>query len=64
MDEDTHEHPADVGPDYVDAEGKPAQLVCCPDCGQMEWWTSREVEGHGKCRLSTESCEVCRRIGW
>jgi len=52
-------HPPDTGPDYIDAEGRPAQLVCCPACGQMEWWTQGEVEDHGKCRAAAESCKVC-----
>jgi histidine ammonia-lyase len=56
---DAKAHPPDTGPDYTDAEGRPAQLVCCPACGQMEWWTQGEVEDHGKCRAAAESCKVC-----
>ncbi len=56
---DTELHPRDTGPDYVDAQGRPAQLVCCPACGQMEWWTQGEVDDHGTCRAVAESCKVC-----
>ncbi|MHB9150771.1 MAG: HAL/PAL/TAL family ammonia-lyase [Thermoleophilia bacterium] len=55
---ETQFHPLDTGPDYTDAEGRPAQLVCCPACGQMEWWTQGEVEDHGKCRAAA-ACKVC-----
>jgi hypothetical protein len=52
-------HPADTGPDYRDVDGEPAQAVRCPDCGQLEWWTAREVQDHGNCRTSGAPCPVC-----
>lgn len=49
-------HPTTTGPDYRDADGNPARLVLCPDCGQMEWWTEAECNDHGKCRASNAPC--------
>jgi hypothetical protein len=50
------QHPTDTGPTYQDQDGNPAQLVQCPDCGQMEWWTLEETQNHGKCRASNKPC--------
>ena len=49
-------HPTTTGPDYRDADGNPARLVLCPDCGQMEWWTEPECNDHGRCRASNAPC--------
>lgn len=51
-------HPI-VGADYTDDDGI-AQLVQCPDCSQMEWWSANEVLDHGKCRtLPIDGCDAC-----
>lgn len=44
--------------DYHDNDGYPAQVVRCPDCGQLELWTATEAlsSGHGKCRASNAPC--------
>ena len=48
-------HPLTTGPGYPSAH-----IVRCPDCGQMEWWTAREIEDHGMCRANpTDDCEAC-----
>jgi predicted RNA-binding Zn-ribbon protein involved in translation (DUF1610 family) len=52
-------HPTDTGPEYRDEDDRPARLVLCPDCGQMEWWTEEECRDHGKCRATPGPCPVC-----
>lgn len=52
----TDMHPTDTGPGWVDSDGNPARLVRCPECGQMEWWTDRECNDHGKCRATAAPC--------
>jgi len=49
-------HPTDTGPGWVDSEGRPARMVRCPDCGQLEWWTEQECQDHGKCRAKGGPC--------
>ena len=49
-------HPLDTGPCWVDEDGLPAQVVICPDCGQMEFWTEWECNHHGKCRGNPDPC--------
>ena len=44
-----------IGPEYEN-EGNPAQLIRCPDCGQLEWWSMAELLDHGKCRARTSPC--------
>lgn len=56
-------HQLTARPGYVDEDG-PAQLVRCPDCGQMEWWTVRETQEHGYCRSGrgryrVQDCPAC-----
>jgi len=51
-------HPSEAGPFYVDDYGA-AQIVICPDCGQLEWWSQRETEDHGLCRSRGGTCDVC-----
>ena len=51
-------HPQTTGPDYRDEEGDPATIVRCPDCGQLEWWTGKELQDHGRCRAVYAAC-VC-----
>ena len=36
-----------------------AQVVRCPDCGQVEVWSCLEVDTHGLCRSSGETCTEC-----
>ena len=55
-------HPETTGPDYADPYGDPAQLVSCPDCGQIEWWTGDELIAHGKCRVQDGDCPVCVEV--
>ena len=55
-------HTDKTGPDYRDEDGQPARIVRCPDCGQMEWWTERECQDHGRCRAYINGpmpCEAC-----
>ena len=49
-------HPTDTGPGWTDEDGRPAVIVRCPVCKQLEWWSSRECEDHGKCRASMAPC--------
>lgn len=56
-------HPTDTGPEYRDADGQPARLVKCPDCGQMEWWTEAESIDHGRCRTGQYPC-ACDEVEW
>jgi len=53
------EHPMNTGPDYRDADGEPAVLVRCPDCGQIEWWAAEELRDHGLCRTRGGPCPEC-----
>lgn len=55
-------HPTNTGPEYRDADGEPAQLVHCPDCGQTEWWTAEECRDHGICRAVGGICPVCGEV--
>jgi hypothetical protein len=55
-------HPVDTGPGWLDGDGQPAQIVRCPDCGQMEWWTEEELRDHGKCRAQAAPCLVCEPV--
>lgn len=48
----------------LDLDHTEARIVRCPDCGQMEIWTSSEVQDHGICRCSPiltheGTCPVC-----
>lgn len=43
----------------ADVEFGFAQVVQCPECGQMELWTIGEVNDHGQCRLRYDPCPVC-----
>lgn len=52
-------HPTNTDPGYRYADGMPARIVRCPDCGQMEWSTEEECSDHGKCRARNAPCEVC-----
>ncbi len=36
-----------------------AELVRCPDCGQMELWTVEELQDHGQCRSVYDPCPAC-----
>ena len=56
MTDTVERHPTTTGPDWHDADGNPARLVRCPDCGQMEWWTEAETNDHGHCRASNAPC--------
>jgi hypothetical protein len=51
-------HPM-LGPGDHDAYGDAPHLVVCPDCGQIEWWTTAELLDHGKCRATPGPCPVC-----
>ena len=43
--------------DMADVAAGRAQIVRCPDCGQMEIWSEEEADsGHGKCRSSAAPC--------
>jgi predicted RNA-binding Zn-ribbon protein involved in translation (DUF1610 family) len=61
--ETTMMHPSDTGPG-ISHDDESDQLVLCPDCGQMEWWTAAETRDHGKCRTIGETCPVCEPGGW
>lgn len=39
--------------------GNEPEIVQCPDCGQMEWWTLDERMNHGACRSQAGRCQVC-----
>ena len=45
-------HPRNTGPDFRDVWNNPAELVTCPDCWQIEWWTEDEGRDHGRCRTN------------
>ena len=49
-------HPTTTGPGWVDQDGNPARVICCPDCGQLEWWTDTECGDHGRCRTGRYAC--------
>jgi hypothetical protein len=51
-------HPV-LGPGDYDMAGEPPQLVVCPDCGQLEWWSEAELLDHGACRVHLGPCPVC-----
>jgi hypothetical protein len=53
-------HPI-LGPGECDAYGEPPQLVVCPDCGQLEWWSEIELADHGQCRTYPGPCPVCMK---
>jgi len=36
-----------------------AQVVRCPDCGQMEIWCEAEISDHGLCRAARLPCPIC-----
>lgn len=55
-------HPTDTGPGWVDADGYSARIMFCPECGQLEWWTDREIADHGQCRATGGKCPVCGEI--
>ena len=48
----------------ADVESGQADVIRCPDCGQMEIWSREEKTDHGMCRTSPTldadgTCPVC-----
>ena len=51
----TELHPTD----WPNPADEPWQLVRCPECSMMEWWTEAEARDHGKCRTDPAPCPLC-----
>ncbi|GEM_PF-7028628 len=48
----------DLHPRHLTPGDDGTHIVRCPDCGQTEIWTDRELADHGRCRTTDARC-VC-----